>query len=136
MPVANDEAISVEIFGEDLPDAGFFTWDIPGNMLYADGALASLFGLSSEDAGQGLPIEDYLARVHPDDVSHLGKAIRDSIVAHRPQQETYRVLNADGFYRSVTCFGRGFRDREGEPVRYVGIVVPSDEAEVRPRTTH
>lgn len=28
-----------------VPDAGFFTWDVPDNLLYADGALARLFGI-------------------------------------------------------------------------------------------
>jgi PAS domain-containing protein len=51
--------------GEAPPEAGFFTWDVPENILYADGALANLFGLESVVASQGLPIEAYLDRVHP-----------------------------------------------------------------------
>lgn len=116
----------------DTPDAGFFTWDIPENILYADGALADLFGVDPEEAERGLPIETYLDRVHPDDRSQLAKAISDSIITHMNQQETYRALNAQGRYVTVASFGRGFRDRDGLPRRYVGIVVPVGEVDALP----
>lgn len=119
------------VFATDMiygaPDAGFFTWDLPDNLLYADGALARLFGITEVSAERGLPIEDYLARVHPDDLPRLAKAIRESIVEHTAQQEHYRVLNSDGQFVSVCSFGKGFRDKDGVPVRYVGIVVPVDQ---------
>jgi len=128
------------LFATDLltgePDAGFFTWDVPDNLLYADGALARLFGMTEASAEQGLPIEDYLARVHPEDLPRLAKAIRDSIVEHTAQQENYRVLNSEGLYVSVSSFGKGFRDKAGVPVRYVGIVVPIDQLEEAAHVSH
>ncbi|MGF9567572.1 PAS domain-containing protein [Neorhizobium sp. JUb45] len=114
------------LMGGSVPDAGFYSWDLPENILYADSALAALFGLDPDLAERGLPIEAYLARVHPDDRPRLAKTIRDSIVGHLPQQETYRVLNATGAYVAVASYGRGFRDASGSPVRYVGIVIPAD----------
>lgn len=126
---------STEVFGSELPDAGFFTWDLPENVLYADNALASLFGIDFNDAEQGLPIEVFLARVHPEDVPILAKAISDSIIAHRPQQQSYRVCNSEGNYVHVMCFGRGFRDGTGEPIRYVGLVVPVNHVNDR-RNAH
>jgi len=128
-----DEGLfSSQLFGGDTPDAGFFTWDMPENILYADGALAGLFGVDPEEAERGLPIETYLDRVHPEDRSQLAKAISDSIIAHKNQQETYRVLDTHGRYVTVASFGRGFRDRHGLPQRYVGIVVPIGEVESVP----
>ena len=121
-----EQTSSIAPFDGEPPDAGFFTWDLPENVLYADAALAALFGIDAEKAEHGLPIEDYLQSVHPDDRPRLAKAISDSILAHRPQQETYRVCNASGAYVWVASFGRGFRNTKGDPVRYVGIVIPSD----------
>lgn len=112
--------------GEAPPEVGFFTWDVPENVLYADGALADPFELDPAVSSQGLPIETYLDRVHSEDRPRLAKTIRDSIVADRPQQETYRVMNTEGTYVFVTGFGRGFRNQEGDIVRYVGIVVPTN----------
>lgn len=120
----------------EVPDAGFFTWDIPENLLYADAALARLYGIGEASAEQGLPIESYLARVHPEDLPRLAMAIRDSIVEHTAQQEHYRVLNCDGQYVSVCSFGKGFRDKDGVPARYVGIVVPAGQTETDTRVAH
>lgn len=86
---------------------------MPEKILYADGALADLFGLDPTIASQGLPIESYLERVHPEDKPRLAKTIRDSIIADRLQQETYRVMNSDGDYIFVIGFGRGFRSKVG-----------------------
>ncbi|MEB2846697.1 PAS domain-containing protein [Endobacterium cereale] len=111
---------------ESVPDAGFYTWDLPENILYADGALSALFGLDPSAAETGLPIEAYLERVHPDDRPRLAKTISDSIVGHHPQQETYRVMSALGYYTTVASYGRVFRDASGNPCRYVGIVIPAE----------
>lgn len=92
---------------DSVPDAGFYTWDLPENILYADGALSALFGLDPSAAETGLPIEAYLERVHPDDRPRLAKTVRDSIVGHHPEQETYRVLSARGCYMTVCWFPRG-----------------------------
>ncbi|MGF9567784.1 PAS domain-containing protein [Neorhizobium sp. BT27B] len=117
---------------EDAPEeVGFFTWDITDNTLYADGALAALFGLEAADTANGLPIEGYLKRVHPEDRPRLAKTIRDSIVANRPQQETYRVRDVRGNYTSVTGYGRGFPRLNGDTVRYVGVVVPAERTEAK-----
>lgn len=117
---------SADVKDEAPAEIGFFTWDITDNTLYGDGALAELFGLEAEDTANGLPIEVYLKRVHPDDRPRLAKTIRDSIVANRPQQETYRVRNSLGEYTLVTGYGRGFRRRNGDTLRYVGVVVPAE----------
>ncbi|MCE6076812.1 PAS domain-containing protein [Agrobacterium vitis] len=113
------------LIGEQVPDAGFYAWDIPDNILYADSALAALFGLDAGMAERGLSIEDYLERVHLDDRPRLAKTIRDSIVGHHPQQEVYRVLDMSGTYVTVASYGRGFLDAAGSPNRYVGIVIPA-----------
>ncbi|MGA1834533.1 PAS domain-containing protein [Rhizobium wenxiniae] len=125
-----------QVVGEAPPEPGFFTWDVPENILYADGALANLFGLNPVVASQGLPIESYLDRVHQEDRPQLAKTIRDSIVTDRPQNETYRVMNAEGHYAFVTGYGRGFRNKDGDIIRYVGIVVPINAPMSPSKHTH
>jgi len=121
-----DQTFSAEVDENAPAEVGFFTSDITDNTLYADGALANLFGLEPAETANGLPIEVYLRRVHPEDRPRLAKTIRDSIVANRPQQETYRVCNKSGMYTLVTGYGRGFRRLNGDTVRYVGVVVPAE----------
>ncbi|EJJ28423.1 PAS domain-containing protein [Rhizobium sp. CF142] len=125
-----------ETFEEAACDAGIYTWDIVRNLVFADSALAGLFGLDPEATVHGLPLEDYLARVHPDDRPDLAKKISEVIVADIAQQNTYRVQGRDGRYRLVAAFGRAFRDQSGSPVLYSGIVVPVAEREDEGSAAH
>lgn len=127
---------SFEIFEEAACDAGIYTWDIVRNLVFADSALAELFGLDAAATVRGLPLEDYLARVHPDDRPQLAKKISEVLVADIAQQSTYRVEGRDGRYRMVAAFGRAFRDHSGSPILYSGIVVPVAEREHEGSLTH
>jgi PAS domain-containing protein len=118
-----ERSIVVELTDADKADAGIFTWDIIRDLVYGDSALAELFGLATKEVGQGLPLKDYLDRVHPEDRPGLAKTITETIVGERAQQSFYRVKTRGGFYVSVVAFGRCFRDREGTPILYSGIVV-------------
>ena len=98
-----DLSFECVLIGEQVPDAGFYAWDIPDNILYADSALAALFGLDAGLAERGLPIENYLERVHPDDRPRLAKTIRDSIIGHHPQQEVQTGMSVSSFPRPTIC---------------------------------
>jgi len=123
--MVNVATFSLETSREVSADAGIFTWDIEKNVLFADGALAELFGLDPNETKMGLPLEAYLARVHPQDRPELARVISEAIIAELPQQDTYRVLGSDGNFRVVAAFGKAFRDPEGIAILYSGIVVPA-----------
>ncbi|WP_112803410.1 PAS domain-containing protein [Rhizobium sp. SYY.PMSO] len=125
-----------EILDPVAPEAGIYTWDIEKNLVFADPALAHLFGLDPAKTVHGLPLETYLARVHPEDRSHLAKAIHNTIVAEVPQQSTYRVRDAHGVYRWVAAFGRAFRNGVDNPTLYSGVVVPAAGAEREGQNRH
>jgi PAS domain-containing protein len=108
-------------------ESGFFTWDISTDRLYADGAVAELFGLDGMAAERGLPLERYLARIHVEDRAQVAAAIHESITTGEPEQQSYRTLQADGTYAYVMVFGRCFRDHNGMPLLYAGIVCPVSE---------
>ncbi|HEV7318472.1 MAG TPA: PAS domain-containing protein [Ensifer sp.] len=113
----------VELTDAETTDSGIFTWDITQDLVYGDSALAELFGLVSEETNQGLPLKLYLDRVHPNDRPRLARTITQTIVGGRAQQSFYRVKTRGEVYVSVVAFGRCFRDRNGTPVLYSGMVV-------------
>jgi PAS domain-containing protein len=126
MTPAGNQLFSTQISGEPMPDPGLFTWDLRSNLVYADSALAYLFGLEPGETEHGLPLQTYMERIHPLDAPTLAKQINDAIVAEHPTVQNYRVLNQDGIYVTVCAFGRCFRDRDDVPVHYAGIVVPTE----------
>jgi len=51
----------------DATEPGIYTWDLDEDLLYADTLVAALFGLDPAETVEGLPLESYLARMHPND---------------------------------------------------------------------
>nr|WP_210339693.1 PAS domain-containing protein [Ensifer sp. ENS07] len=126
----------VELTAADAADSGIFTWDITQDLVYADSALAELFGLFAEETNRGLPLKSYLDRVHPGDRAYVAKQITDTIVGARAQQSVYRVRTRSGQYVSVIAFGRCFRDRNDTPVLYSGMVVLESAAAANSNRAH
>jgi PAS domain-containing protein len=121
---------------DNTGDAGLYTWVLSTDTLYADTALAELFGIDKDLAEHGLPVQSYFDRVYADDMPRLAKAIRTAILTGRPFQETYRVFQADDSLIQIVAFGRCFSDDAGNPQHYAGIVfpmpaTPEDEADLR-----
>ncbi|MBB3390256.1 PAS domain-containing protein [Rhizobium sp. BK275] len=108
-------------------ETGFFIWDIVTNLLYGDGAVAEMFGLDPSDAASGLPLEAYISRIHPEDQPAAARIIHDTILTQEPEHQSYRTRCANGAFHQVMAFGRCFRDKNGIPSLYGGIVLPLPE---------
>lgn len=105
-------------------DSGVFTWDVATDQFFADSAFALLFGLDPVETMSGLPMEQYLGRVHPEDKARVAKAVHEAVVSGHPCQQNYRVRSAKGIYTEIMAFGRCFRNVDGTPSQYAGIVFP------------
>lgn len=114
------------------PASGIFTWIVPLDTLYGDGLVAECFGFGSDEAKAGMPVGQYLSRIHPDDVERVTNAMRETIATGLPFQESYRVCRPDGSELEVAAYAACFRNSDDEPTHYSGIVCPlaaSDPAE-------
>ncbi|MBB3655106.1 hypothetical protein FHX15_000305 [Rhizobium sp. BK650] len=108
-------------------ETGFFTWDIVANLLYSDGAVAEMFGLDATETASGLPVEAYISRIHPEDQPAAAKIIHHTILTQEPEHQSYRARRANGAFHQVMAFGRCFRDKNGIPSLYAGIILPLPE---------
>lgn len=120
-----------------LEEAGIFTWTLETNIVQADTAVARLFGLPQADVVAGLPVDRFLARIHPIDRPKVAKSIHSAIVTGGPYHEVYTVMGQEGS-SDVVAFGRCFRDANGEPSMYAGIVYKAADGanEVDPMVSH
>lgn len=105
-------------------ESGIFTWDLETNVLHADGALANLFGLDTTLVLAGLPLQSYVERIIADDRPRVAKAIHNAVLSGGPYHIEYRVRGKDDLTTDVMAFGRCFRNKEGVPSQYAGIVFP------------
>lgn len=106
--------------------AGVYLWDLVVDKVFADSAAAQAFGFDEDVARRGLPISQYLGRMHPDDLPRVAKAIYDAIVTGSPYQEEYRICLPEGGIVEVLALGTCFSNPQGEPTHYAGMVFPKE----------
>lgn len=106
------------------PDAGIFTWVLCTDTVYADAAVAALFGFDAQQVERGQPIVSFLDRIDPRDKPKIAQAIHSAIITGDPYQQDYSVIRPDGTKAEVAAFGRCFRDASGTPSHYAGIICP------------
>jgi PAS domain S-box-containing protein len=119
----------------ELIEAGIFTWVVESNLIYGDSLVASLFGLDPANAAQGLPFEDYFARVHEDDRDETKRLIKQAILDGQPYQAEHRLMDASGNYRWSIAMGRCFQNANSMPLLFSGIVYPIDHLTDQPEET-
>lgn len=102
---------------------GTWDWDVPADRIYADSRFALLYGLDPAEAAGGLPIERYLAGIHPDDAAQVAAGIEQALAQGDVFAQEYRTTDRDGTVHWIFARGRCFHDRDGRPTRFPGAVV-------------
>lgn len=81
--------------------------------------LGEMLGLGKEMLD--CPLEDFIGRIHPEDVARVQSAFYRAIHEGGDYKEIYRLRHADGHYLWMEDRGRILiRDREGKPERMLG----------------
>lgn len=119
------EKLDIALRASDM--VGTWDWDIEDNLVTADDRFAALYGVSPGQAATGLPIEDFLGAIHPDDRQRAISEISDSLKDAGPVRFEYRILAEDGSVRWVVASGRVITDGKGKAVRLPGVVVDITE---------
>ena len=105
---------------------GSWDWDIQGGELLWDEAALELYGTRPED--YTAKIENWMVRVHPDDLAPTLEAVDRAIRDHTVFEGEYRVRRLDGTYGWTTARGRATYHENGEPHRMVGLGWESNES--------
>jgi PAS domain S-box-containing protein len=109
-------------------EVGTWTWNVPANLVVADRNLARLFEIAETDAAAGAPIERYLTAVHPEDLTRVEAALRQTLHGGDGHYECeFRVTRAGGGFRWVIARGAVERDAAGLVVALPGIVIDITE---------
>ncbi len=102
---------------------GTWFWDLPSDRFTIDAAFARRFGLDPALGHSGIPLEQIIATVHPDDREGLTAAI-DAVVARGgPYAHQYRVRRENGIYYWIEANGRVEHGADGTPLRFPGVLL-------------
>lgn len=102
---------------------GTWVWHVQDNHVIGDDRYAATFGLTPQEAVEGLPLEKVTASIHPDDRARVESEIGLTLLRGGVFKCEYRVLHRDGTYRWLEAKGRVEFDQEGKPTRFLGVLL-------------
>jgi diguanylate cyclase (GGDEF)-like protein/PAS domain S-box-containing protein len=113
--------------GAECANDGFWEWDFAQQQFHMTGRWRALVGLTATPA-LGRP-EDWLQRVHPDDVAALTTALEATLggATERFEHE-HRLRHEDGGYRRFLCRGLALRSPGRRVTRIAGSLAEADRA--------
>ncbi len=98
---------------------GVWDWDIRKNVLVWDDQMYALYGVRKEDFSRAY--EAWLNVLHPDDREASDEISRQALQGAREYDTEFRIILPDGGIRIVKAIADIIRDREGNPVRMIGV---------------
>jgi diguanylate cyclase (GGDEF)-like protein/PAS domain S-box-containing protein len=98
---------------------GLWDWDIARRAVYFSPRWKAMLGYAASDVGASL--EDWLGRVHPEDVQRVQRELDEHLASASDHFESeHRLMHRDGSYRWVLCRGVAERDAQGQATRMAG----------------
>jgi diguanylate cyclase (GGDEF)-like protein/PAS domain S-box-containing protein len=98
---------------------GIWDWDLTKDRLYYAPRWKAITGYTNGEIGD--TPEDWLGRIHPDDVERVQAEIDAHLEGRAPYFESeHRIRHADGGYRWVLSRGVAIRDESGKATRMAG----------------
>jgi PAS domain S-box-containing protein len=102
---------------------GTWMWDIKNNVVLGDKYMAAMFGVSAEEAANGMPHGRFDELMHPDDRKRSREEIAIAIKNDTDYTTEYRTLRPDGSIRWILARGRVERDESGKPLQFPGVLM-------------
>lgn len=101
---------------------GIWEFTVKTDNITMDGKLGDLFGLSEQEAAEGVTLARITSRLHPDDLEPATINREASMKSGEPFDNEYRVVQDDGSIRWVHFRGQTFFE-DGEPSLFTGVGV-------------
>ncbi|MCO6407304.1 PAS domain-containing protein [Hoeflea alexandrii] len=101
---------------------GSWNWDVSQDLIFTDGRFAASFGLDPKQAETGLPLEEFINRIHEGDRARVADEIVRTIESGDAYSSEYRINRPDGSVSHVLAQGKLVKDAEGKPARFPGVL--------------
>jgi len=127
MRLAAEEAYdqTSDLFGIANPGkgelVGFWEWDVSHNKAYVDPPGAALFNVNPKASVTGLPLEEFIKSIHPEDAASFSNAIYQTARDGGCFKTTCRIVN-NGRIVWVYTKGSCFVGPGKTPVRFPGAL--------------
>ncbi|QJD99155.1 PAS domain-containing protein [Massilia forsythiae] len=100
---------------------GAWSADLQNGIYFCDAAIGELYGLDPARIADGIPIAEFFAYIHPEDLPLLKAEIARHLSSDKEMAWEYRLQHPDGRVRSVLSRWRNHHDEHGVAVRRTGV---------------
>ena len=119
----------------EVASDGLWEWDLGTQQFYVTGPWKAMLGLPPGD-GISKP-EEWLDRVHPDDIGPLRAALDAHLSGGTDRfQHEHRIRHEDGAYRFFRCRGLAARTASGRPTRVAGSLTDTTTLAITQEQLH
>jgi diguanylate cyclase (GGDEF)-like protein/PAS domain S-box-containing protein len=116
-------------------NVGLFDWDIPQSYIYLSPRWKGLLGYADEEMGS--QIEEWITRIHPQDLHIFNAILSDERLQGKDRVECeLRMQHRDGRYLWMQCTGVVLRDENNETIRFAGSLADITKGKVRDPLTN
>jgi PAS domain-containing protein len=100
---------------------GAWDWDVLSDRVTADSRFALIYNVEPERAAAGVPLEEFLQSMHPEDRPRVHAEIAAAIRNHEGFFSEYRLVTFRGEEQWISAQGRPIYDDQGRCVRFPGL---------------
>jgi two-component system sensor kinase FixL len=102
----------------DSADLGLWEWDLRKDEIWVTPTRRAQLGFPVSGK---ITSEDLISRWHVDDRNKVRQALRDAVESGKDYNEEFRRVLADGSVRWVAARGRVQVNKQGKPIRLLGV---------------
>ena len=110
---------------------GMWDWDLRSGEIHYSARWKSMLGLGDDDVG--ISPEEWMRRVHRDDVTELRQLLANCVAprANGDLLSEHRLRHADGSYRWMLCRAVVQRTADGTALRMAGCITDVNQSKAR-----
>lgn len=110
---------------------GAWDWDVVSDRIVADERFCEMYGVDPFAGRAGAPLEAFTRALHPDDADRVKAEIDATLESGNLYVSEYRLTVPGRPLRWVIVRGQVYRDRDGTPNRFPGVVVDITDRKAR-----
>lgn len=110
---------------------GAWDWDVAADRVVADERFCEMYGVDPAEGRAGAPLEVFTRSVHPDDAGRARAEIEATLESGNLYVNEYRLTVPGRPLRWVLVRGQVYRDHDGTPNRFPGVVVDITDRKAR-----
>ena len=108
---------------------GLWDWNLVSNEVHWSPRWKAMLGYDESEIGVSL--DEWLTRVHPDDVARVTEALGAHLAGRSVHYESeHRIRHRNGMFRWMLCRGAAVRDGDGVVTRLAGSLTDITDAKV------